>query len=80
MDDRVLRRLDCLSKNQILAAIRAMRVGVDFDSPAVSSLVTYLDSIEPAPGSNRKVPVADNSEVVDANADKVTDPGFEMSK
>jgi hypothetical protein len=80
MDDRVLRRLDCLSKKQLLAAIRAMTDGLDIDAPAVSSLVTYLDSIEPAPGSNRKVPVADNSEVVDANADKVTDPGFEMSK
>jgi hypothetical protein len=80
MDDRVLRRLDCLSKKQLLAAIRAMMDGLHADAPAVSSLVTYLDSIEPAPGSNRKVPVADNSEVVDANADKVTDPGFEMSK
>lgn len=63
MDDRILRRLDCLSKKQLLAAIRAMTDGHDAESAAVRSLATYLDTIEPAPGSNRKVPIATSMDV-----------------
>lgn len=87
MDDKVLRRLDCLSKKQLLEAIRVITNGLSEDAPAITSLKSYLDGIEPAPGSSRKLvssipssETGDTTAVSDNQARNETETGFDISK
>lgn len=86
MDDRILRRLDCLSKKQLLAAIRAITDGCNVSSPAVAALTAYLDSLPPPPGSSKgetstaagadKINCAPDESAVEKKEEK----GFDLNK
>ena len=80
MDSTVLRRLDCLSKKQLLAAIIAITQECDRDSMCVSRLLKHLDSIPPASGSNRKMPMASAEIETNHTADERTAKDFSIEK
>jgi hypothetical protein len=65
MDPVLLRRLDCLSKKQLLAALNAVTDGCDADSPTILALKSFLNSLPAAPGSSRTSQTTDGAATVE---------------
>ena len=84
MDANILRRLDCLSKKQLLAAIMAVTDNQSADSVVVTSLAKYLESIPASVGSSR--PLTTISSTLSTNPEVKTEKvvpeqgNFDISK
>ena len=84
MDANILRRLDCLSKKQLLAAIMAVTDNQSADSVVVTSLTKYLESIPASVGSSR--PLTTISSTLSTNPEVKTEKvvseqgNFDISK